>query len=255
VARARAAGFAFIVLLVALTFAQASAQVVTKNPVLATEADADEAGNPLVSEVYTMTVPPKPTVCCQGGFEFHVGVMTSDGSLFVESTFSYGCQVALHKGCQQPYLDRYIFYLTAIDAETGARTEYPSPGVVVTSASAYTVTLTVTAVCPSTTSPSVTVTLANSTSTFSLKVCSLGAMIYDKASAGILEQHVTKCSQMSPSDSVLQGDITWNGVPIPGSAWINRATAPSIGCHWGLEFSDSGVRISWLAQSAPTRRG
>ncbi len=215
------------------------------SPAVMTEAYSNQTSD-WVSMSYQLTVPPKPAVCCQAGFEFHVGMLSDDNSTFVKTTFSYGCQVAAGKACYPPFLDRYIFYVSKIQVATGLRTQYPAGGFPVTPNSAYTVSLTKTAKCSATAQASLTITISNSTGSYSQRICGFSPASYKTAAAGIMEVHnALSCADFPATGSVTQSDIMWNGVVIPGSSWIQRAIAPVSGCSYSLSFSDAGVTISW----------
>ena len=107
------------------------------------------ANQNVVSATYIITIPSKPTLCCIAGYEFHVGLNSTDGKTAMKTTISYGCVISSTSVCGQrtTYLDRYIFYFSLINLTTKARTQYPSSGWVVTVGSTYSITLKQVAAC------------------------------------------------------------------------------------------------------------
>jgi hypothetical protein len=196
----------------------------------------------ITSLSYQLTVTGYPQVNSSAGFEFHAGMLSGDNSTFIKSTVSYGCQIAAHKACFPPFLNRFIFYVSVIDANTRYRTQYPAQGYALTSGSNYTVTFTKASCLFNI--QAWTFSVSNSSKTFSTKVCMLNQnFIYPVA--GMLEIHnVTLCdSQLPPSHIFTQTGLHINGQTISG--WSLIPTAPYIDCNFTDAYKGSDISVAW----------
>jgi hypothetical protein len=209
---------------------------------LATEAVSSE---PLInSVVYHVHIPLLPTICCTNGYEFHVGIFSNDNSTFTKTTISYGCQIAEHKACFPPFVNRYVFYASFIQLSTLNRTQVPTSGYTLTPNTDYRISLS-RAYCLQPPSHSIKLSISNSTKVFTMNVCNKNAQ-YDAVAAGLLEMHnVTKCSQLPSSGSFTQRDIIVNGNPSQPFNWNIVPTRPTINCGYALSFENNDVTISW----------
>ena len=208
------------------------------------------------SLTFTMTVPPLPVPQVQAGFEFHAGLLSMDNSTLMKTTLSYGCQIAAHKACFPPFLNRYIFYVTILNTVTTSRLQLPSQGYAVTPGSLYNVTIQAVNPCVLQHSPAWSFSIKNSTTSFSTKVCSTTIdspplnKNFDQVVAGLLEIHnVTLCSQFPSQGSFTQNSISalYNATRLPLN-WVEYISPnPLVNCNFNDTASNGNqtVQINW----------
>ncbi|HUI00223.1 MAG TPA: hypothetical protein VLX56_01185 [Nitrososphaerales archaeon] len=212
----------------------------------------------IITEAYSIVVPPLPSVCCQAAYEIHAGIGSADNQTLMKTTISYGCQIAQHKPCMSPYLDRYVFYLSIINQTSSDRTQVPGGGWVLTPGSNYAVILTQGKPCTAQTYPAWVVKATNGSSSFSTTVCGSSPLLqgrtFNAAVSGTLEVHnLTSCSQLPPSDGATQSSMTLlnsAGQPLPLS-WAPKVNPGQPTCGDNLAFTNNSKNVNLIWGSNP----
>jgi hypothetical protein len=207
----------------------------------------------IAAEGYSIVVPPLPSICCQAGYEVHVGLSSTDNEVFMKTTVSYGCQIAQQKPCMQPFLNRYIFYLSIINQTSKARVQVPSDGWVLTPGSSYNIILAQVAPCSGQAYPAWAVKATNGSQTFSSTICGSLSLLqgrsFREAVAGMLEVHnLTACNQL-PASGETQSSITVlnsAGRSLPLS-WTPTISPGQPDCGFNLSFTNNNrnVNVIW----------